>query len=87
MKVNVTKIKNVGKNKIKVKWKTNSYCDGYILEYSTNKSFKNAKSIKIDNKQIKSKTIDNLKDNKKYYLRIRTYKKNDFFAWISKNIE
>ena len=84
MKVNVTKIKNVGKNKIKVKWKTNSYCDGYILEYSTNKSFKNAKSIKIDNKQIKSKTIDNLKDNKKYYLRIRTYKKNDFFAWISK---
>ena len=84
MKVNVTKIKNVGKNKIKVKWKTNSYCDGYILEYSTNKSFKNAKSIKIDNKQIKSKTIDNLKDNKKYYFRIRTYKKNDFFAWISK---
>ena len=84
MKVNVTKIKNVGKNKIKVKWKTNSYCDGYILEYSTNKSFKNAKSIKIDNKQIKSKTIDNLKDNKKYYLRIRRYKKNAFFAWLSK---
>ena len=86
MKVNVTRIKNVGKNKIKIKWKVNSYCDGYILEYSTNKSFKNAKSIKIENKYIKSRTIDNLKDNKKYYIRIRTYKDKDFFAWISKKI-
>lgn len=84
MKVKVTKIKNVGKNKIKVKWKVNSYCDGYILEYSTNKRFKNAKSIRIDNKYKKSKTIGNLKDNKKYYIRIRTYKDNDFFAWIGK---
>ena len=84
MKVKVTKIKNVGKNKIKVKWKANPYCDGYILEYSTNKRFKNAKSIKIENKYKKSKTIKNLKDNKKYYIRIRTYKDNDFFAWIGK---
>ena len=80
MKVKIKKNKNVRKNKIKVKWKVNSYCDGYILEYSTNKRFKNAKSIRIDNKYKKSKTIGNLKDNKKYYIRIRTYKDNDFFA-------
>ena len=78
----MTKIKKVGKNRIKVKWKVNSYCDGYILEYSTNKSFKNAKSIIIDDKHINSKIINNLKDNKKYYIRIRTYRENNLFAWI-----
>lgn len=84
MKVNITKLKKIGKKKIKIKWKTNLSCDGYIIEYSKNKNFKNTKTIIINSKNTNSKTIKNLKRNKKYYIRIRTYKNNNYFDWTSK---
>lgn len=84
MKVNITKLKKIGKKKIKIKWKSNLSCGGYIIEYSKNKNFKNTKTIIINNKNTNSKTIKNLKRNKKYYIRIRTYKNNDYFDWTSK---
>ena len=91
MNVKITSLKKLSRKKIKVKWKNNSYCDGYIIEYSTNKKFKNAKRITVTNKKIKSKSIKNLKINKKYYIRIRTYKvihnKKNYFLWTNTSIK
>ena len=85
MKVNFTKVKNKKNNKIRIKWEKNIYCDGYVIEYSKNKNFTNSKIIKIKNKATTHKTIKNLKKNKKYYIRIRSYKiiygKKQYFSW------
>lgn len=62
---------------ISLKWqKQTSQTTGYILQYSTSKSFsaKATKSLTIKKTKTKSKTINKLKANKKYYVRIRTYK-------------
>ena len=75
MKVKITSLKKLHNNTIKIKWKGNIYCDGYKIEYSSNKNFNKYKSVIINSKYITSKTIKNLKNNKKYYIRISTYKK------------
>lgn len=50
--------------------------NGYQIQYSTNKEFKKAKKITIKSKTTTSKTIKNIGNSKKYYIRIRSYKKN-----------
>lgn len=60
-----------------VKWKKQStQTSGYEIEYSTGNKFskKLTKSITINNSKSTSKTIKKLKVNKKYFVRIRTYK-------------
>ena len=56
-----------------VKWKK-AKGSGYQLQYSTNKSFKNAKAVRVKYGRL-SKTVKMLKRNKTYYVRIRAYKK------------
>ena len=53
-------------------WKKQSV-SGYELSYATNKKFKKAKTKKIAASK-KKVTIKKLKKNRKYYVRIRTYK-------------
>ena len=55
-----------------LKWKK-VYCSGYEIQYSTNKSMKNAKSVKASSSAV-SKKIMNLKKGRKYYIRVRAYK-------------
>lgn len=57
---------------LKLTWKKKSV-DGYQIQYSLNKDFKSAKTIKVS-KSKTSYTIKSLKANKKYYVRIRGYK-------------
>lgn len=60
-----------------VKWKKQStQISGYEIEYSTSNKFskKLTKSITIKSNKSTSKTIKKLKANKKYFVRIRTYK-------------
>ncbi|WP_022763316.1 BspA family leucine-rich repeat surface protein [Butyrivibrio sp. AD3002] len=65
-----------GKKSIQVKWKKRSGdIKGYEIQYSTDKRFKNAKSLTITKTKTTSKVIKKLKPQKKYYVRIRTYKK------------
>ena len=64
------------KNCIKIKWKKVKGINGYQIQYSTNKKFKKAKKITIKSKTTTSKTIKNIGNSKKYYIRIRSYKKN-----------
>lgn len=63
-------------NYIKIKWKKVNGINGYQIQYSTNKEFKKAKKITIKSKTTTSKTIKNIGNSKKYYIRIRSYKKN-----------
>ena len=58
-------------------WKKTKGVNGYELSYSTNKNFKKAKSVKIDDAKTLKTTVSKLKGKKKYYVRIRAYKKID----------
>lgn len=65
------------KNTIKVNWEKKKYVDGYEIQYSTNKKFNKAKVVKVSKCSTVSKTLKKLSTNKKYYVRIRTFKNVD----------
>ena len=58
---------------------------GYEVQYSTSKTFKNAKSKVVSSNATTSVTISGLEGNKTYYVRVRTYKtvngKKVYSAW------
>ncbi len=63
-----------GKKSITLKIKKQAIqTTGYQIIYSQNKNFKNSKTVNIKNTNTK-KTIKNLKSNKRYYIKVRTYK-------------
>lgn len=62
------------KKSFKVNWKNCSNVSGYQIQYSTNKSMKNAKKVTVKGAKYYARTIKNLKGKKKYYVRVRTYK-------------
>jgi len=70
---------------LKVKWtKQTKETDGYEIQYSTNKNFKSGnKTVKIKNNKTTSTILKNLKGNKKYYVRIRTYNKVGSKTYVS----
>ena len=77
----ITSVKSQSKA-FTVKWKKKSNITGYQIQYSTNSKFKKGnKSIKIKNAKTRSKKITKLKSNKKYYVRIRTYKGKKYSKW------
>ena len=58
-----------------VKWKKVNSTTGYQIQYATDSKFtKNKKTVGFKGAKTTSKTIKGLKGNKKYYVRIRTYK-------------
>lgn len=61
---------------------------GYQLQYATSSSFSKAKTVTISKNSTTSKTISSLTKNKKYYVRIRTYKTVNgtkyYSSWSSK---
>lgn len=64
-----------GSNKFTVKWaKKTTQVTGYQIRYSTNSSFKDAKTLLVKSNKTTSKTISSLKAKKKYYVQVRTYK-------------
>lgn len=67
----VTKVKNYSGKKAKVYLKKASSISGYQIQYATNKSYKSAKYV---NTKATSKYLTKLSKNKKYYVRVRTYK-------------
>ena len=72
-----TKIKKLksGKKKFTVTWKKQTKnTTGYQIQYSTKKSFKNAKTVTVKGAKKTKRTITKLKSRKRYYVRIRTYR-------------
>lgn len=77
-KTSLTKLSSSAK-KITAVWKKISSCSGYQLQYSTDKKFsaKTTCTVKITGKDKATTTIKSLKKGKTYYIRVRTWKKND----------
>ena len=58
-----------------VKWnRQDTQTTGYQIQYSTNSKFTSPKTCTITKNGITSKTISKLSGNKRYYVRVRTYK-------------
>ena len=74
-----TKIKKLVSKKsktLKVCWAKKTKITGYQIQLSTNKKFKkNVKTVNIKGAKNKAKTVKKLKSRKKYYVRVRTYRK------------
>ena len=71
----LTGFKNTAKKTAVVKWKKNTKATGYEIQYATSKSFKKAKIVNITGKKNVTKTIKGLTKNKRYYVRVRAYKR------------
>ena len=64
------------KKGFKVYWKKQSIqTTGYQIQYSTSSKFSNAKTVTLTKNSYTSKSISKLSAKKKYYVRVRTYKK------------
>ncbi len=80
----ITSLKSRSKG-LSVKWKKKSKnTSGYQLQISTSSKFKNAKKINVKGKKSGSKIIKKLKSNKKYYVRVRTYRSFNGTKFYSK---
>lgn len=65
-----------GKRGFTIKWKKQKkQTTGYQIQYSAKRSFKGAKTAAISKNKKTSAAFYKLKANRKYYVRIRTYKK------------
>lgn len=65
-----------GKKQMTVRWKKVTGANGYQLEYAKNSKFtSNKKTINIANPNTVNRTVKKLTSGKKYYVRVRTYKK------------
>ncbi|MEI3340242.1 MAG: fibronectin type III domain-containing protein [Eubacterium sp.] len=72
----VTKATSTKKGQLTVKWRADSLASGYKVQASTSKTFKKGvKSVTIKKKGTTSVTLKKLTSGKKYYVRVRTYKK------------
>ena len=81
----LTRVKTVSTSKLKATWKKVSSVTGYQVQYSTSSRFTKAKTSTVKSYKTTSKTISGLSKNKKYYVRVRTFKttkkKNYYSAW------
>ncbi len=79
----ISKVTKPKTKQIKVSWKKQTtQTTGYQIRYTNNSA---KKYTTVSNNKTNAKTIKNLKKNKKYYVRIRTYKlvngKKYYSAW------
>lgn len=73
-KMSTPSLMTLKKGQLEVQWEKQKDVSGYQIQYSTNYDFKNSKIKKISSKYCKT-TLKGLKNNKIYYVRIRSYKK------------
>ena len=81
-KVSLSSVK-AGKKKLTAAWKKTGGNQGYQIQYSTAKNFADAKILNVSAGK-KSVVLKNLESKKKYYVRIRSYKKvNNKEIWYT----
>ena len=76
-KAKILKLLSTKSGTLKIKWKKIKKVTGYEIQYSTKKSFKKAltKTKKIKKAKTTTLTIKKLKKGKKYFVRVRAFKK------------
>lgn len=70
----ISSLRNVRSGKLMVKWDKNSKATGYQIQYSTNSGFIKAKTFTVSKNSTVSAVLSGLKKQKKYYVRIRSFK-------------
>ena len=81
-RVSLSSVK-AGKKKLTAAWKKTGGNQGYQIQYSTTKNFADAKILNVSAGK-KSVVLKNLESKKKYYVRIRSYKKvNNKEIWYT----
>ena len=75
-RVKIRSLKKKGANKLQVKWKKIKNISGYQIQYALNKKFTRGKKNKNVGKTKTSYVIKKLQSEKKYFVRIRAYKKS-----------
>lgn len=76
-RVTVTSAKSENPKTLTIKWKQDKKTKGYVIEYCTNKNFKNAKTHIISTNKTTFATITKLNGGKRYYVRMYAYTKVD----------
>ena len=67
-------LKNSSARAITVKYGKAAGATGYQIQYSTNGAMKSAKTVKVSGGSNVTKAIRSLRKNKKYYVRVRSFK-------------
>ncbi len=84
--VSISKVKSGTKKLTITVKKISDTVNGYEVQVATDKNFKkNAKKVSVTGSKTLSKTVKGLKSGKKYFIRVRTYKKANgnkvYSAW------
>ena len=72
----ISKVTSSKKKTAVVSWKQTGNASGYVIEYSTSKSFtkKTTKTVTVKKGKTTKTTLKKLKSGKKYYVRVKAYK-------------
>lgn len=73
-KVQINKVKSDFTMRFIAEWKRNKKADGYRLEYSLDKSFREFKYKTVKGNKTLTKTVRGIEAGKKYYVRVAPYK-------------
>ena len=80
-------VKSTKARKLTATWSANTKATGYQLCYAANKRFTGSKTLTINGAHSKTKNINGLVRGKKYYVKVRAWKKvgqnNYFSAWTA----
>lgn len=71
---NIKSVRSYSRRSFTATWNRDKIADAYQIQYSTSPNFSNAKITTVGSRTT-SKTISKLQTKKKYYVRLRTYKK------------
>ncbi|MBQ9064947.1 MAG: fibronectin type III domain-containing protein [Blautia sp.] len=82
----ISSVKSTTEGEISVSWKSDSQADGYQIQYCTRKNFSSGEKTKYERSgRTTGTTITGLVSGKKYYVRMRSYKKtgskNSYSEW------
>ncbi len=85
-KTSIQSVKATGNKEIKVTWRKDTQADGYQIEYSTRKNFSGStKTTTVRSGNLTAHSLTGLTVGKKYYVRIRSWKKvngrNRYSEW------
>lgn len=90
-KQKITYIKSKKSKTLNIKWVKDYNADGYELQYSTSPKYYKSKTVTVDitKNRAYARKLEKLKGNKKYYVRIRSYKTVNsvkyYGSWSSKS--
>lgn len=72
----ITSLYSSGSGKLKVTYKKNSRADGYEIRYSTKSDLSSYSTTTVSSPDTVTNTISSLKKGKKYYVKVRSFKKD-----------